>query len=132
VVAETKDTSATGARSFQQFIGGQWVAPATGQTYERRNPATGDLVETIPWGDAEDARRAIDAARAAFDNAAWSKAPATQRAAVLRNIAAKIRAELVPLAQLLSREVGKPTNMAIAEVAMAADVSTTTPAWRST
>ncbi|HEY7801682.1 MAG TPA: aldehyde dehydrogenase family protein, partial [Dehalococcoidia bacterium] len=77
---------------------------------------------TIPWGDAEDARKAIDAARAAFDAGTWSKAPATQRAQVLRAIAAKIREQLLPLARLLSKEVGKPTNMAIAEVAMAADV----------
>ncbi len=122
MVVETKDADAPSARAFQQFIGGQWVAGATGETYERRSPATGDVVETIPWGGVEDARRGIDAARAAFDAGTWSKAPATQRAQVLRSIAAKVREQLLPLAQLLSKEVGKPTNMAIAEVAMAADV----------
>ncbi|HZP56508.1 MAG TPA: aldehyde dehydrogenase family protein [Dehalococcoidia bacterium] len=122
MVTETKPAGATAARSYQQFIGGQWVAPSSGQTYERRNPANGELVETIPWGDVEDARKGIDAARAAFDGGAWAKAPAVQRANVLRGVAAKLRAEMVPLAQLLSSEVGKPLNMAIAEVAMAADV----------
>ncbi|MHB8375799.1 MAG: aldehyde dehydrogenase family protein [Dehalococcoidia bacterium] len=122
MVVETKDADAPSARAFQQFIGGQWVAGATGETYERRSPATGDVVETIPWGGVEDARRGIDAARAAFDAGTWAKAPATQRAQVLRSIAAKVREQLLPLAQLLSKEVGKPTNMAIAEVAMAADV----------
>lgn len=122
MVVETKDASATGARTYQQFIGGQWVASTAGETFDRRNPATGALVETIPWGGVEDARRAIDAARAAFDAGTWSKAPATQRSTLLRNVATRIRAELLPLAQLLSKEVGKPANMAIAEVAMAADV----------
>ncbi len=122
MVVETKDAQAASGRTFQQFIGGQSTAGATGKTYDRRNPATGAPVETIPWGDAEDARKAIDAARTAFDAGTWSKAPATQRAQVLRTIAAKMREQLLPLAQLLSKEVGKPTNVAIAEVAMAADV----------
>ena len=122
MVAETKDANATDARVYQQFIGGESVVGASGETYERRNPADGTLVETIPWGNAEDARRGIDAARAAFDAGAWSKAPATTRAAVLRNVAARIREEMVPLGQLLSKEVGKPQAMAIAEVAFAADV----------
>ena len=123
MVVETRDPNATAsARNYQQFINGDWVAGTTGETFDRRNPATGALVETIPWGGVEDARKAIDAARRAFDGGTWSKAPAAQRATVLRNVAAKIRGELLPLAQLLSKEVGKPTNMAIAEVAMAADV----------
>jgi aldehyde dehydrogenase (NAD+)/betaine-aldehyde dehydrogenase len=122
MVVETKDPKTAEARVYQQYIAGEWVQPASGETYDRTNPATGDVVETIPWGGAEDARRAIDAARAAFDAGAWSKAPANTRASVLRNVATKLRAELVPLAQLLSKEVGKPTNMAIAEIAMAADV----------
>jgi aldehyde dehydrogenase (NAD+)/betaine-aldehyde dehydrogenase len=122
MVTQTKDAKTAEARTYQQFIGGDWVAGVSGETYERKNPATGALVETIPWGNAEDARRGIEAARAAFDSDSWSKAPAQQRAQVLRNVAAKMRAELMPLAQLLSREVGKPTNMAIGEIAFAADV----------
>jgi aldehyde dehydrogenase (NAD+)/betaine-aldehyde dehydrogenase len=122
VVVEVRDPSATGSKRYQQFIGGEWVAGSTGETYGRQNPATGVLVETIPWGGVEDARKAIDAARKAFDAGTWSNAPANQRATVLRNVAAKMRAEMMPLAQLLSKEVGKPTNMAIAEIAMAADV----------
>src|ERR1700674_3432079 len=123
MVVETRDpASVADARTYEQFINGQWVDGATGETYKRMNPATGALVETIPWGGVEDARTAIVAARAAFDAGTWSKAPAAQRATVLRNVAAKIRAELLPLAQLLSKEVGKPSNMAVAEIAMAADV----------
>ena len=123
MVVETKDAGAASAvRWYDQFIGGEWVAGASGETYTRTNPATGAAVEVIPWGDLEDTRKAIAAARKAFDAGTWSKAPATQRAAVLRKIAEKMRGELVPLARLLSKEVGKPQGMAIAEIAMAADV----------
>ena len=122
MVIETREPSIAAAKLYQHFIGGQWVAGATGETYTRNNPATGAPVETIPWGGVEDARKAIAAARAAFDSGTWSNAPAQQRATVLRNVAAKIRAEMLPLAQLLSKEVGKPGAMAIGEIAMAADV----------
>jgi len=122
MVVETKDARTAEARTYQHFIGGEWVPGASGETYERKNPANGQLVETIPWGNEEDARRAIAAAREAFDHGSWPKAPAQQRAKVLRDVAARMRAELMPLAQLLSKEVGKPTNMAIGEIAFAADV----------
>ncbi|MEX2246753.1 MAG: aldehyde dehydrogenase family protein [Dehalococcoidia bacterium] len=122
MVVETKDPKTAEARTYQQFIGGEQVPSASGETYTRLNPANGAPVETIPWGGVEDARRGIDAARAAFDAGTWAKAPATTRATVLRNVAAKLRQEMVPLAQLLSKEVGKPQNMAIAEIAMSADV----------
>ncbi len=122
MVTETKKPEAPTAKTYEQFIRGEWVKGATAETYERKNPATGALVETIPWGDVEDARKGIDAARAAFDADSWAKAPATTRAQVLRKTAEKIRAEMMTLGALLSKEVGKPTAMAIAEIAMAADV----------
>jgi acyl-CoA reductase-like NAD-dependent aldehyde dehydrogenase len=122
MVVETKDAKATSARVYRLYIAGDWRDSATGETFERRNPANGELVETIAWGDERDAERGIDAAREAFDGGAWSKAPAQTRAVVLRKIADKLRVELPALAQLLSREVGKPQNMAAGEIAMAADV----------
>jgi aldehyde dehydrogenase (NAD+)/betaine-aldehyde dehydrogenase len=118
--AETPQTN--GRRRYQQFIGGRYLDPLNGETFERRSPADGQLVETIPWGGVEDARAAINAARAAFDSGTWSKSPASQRAVVLRNIAATMRDEIESLGALLSREVGKPIRMAIAEVRGAADV----------
>jgi aldehyde dehydrogenase (NAD+)/betaine-aldehyde dehydrogenase len=108
------------SRRYQQLIGGQYYGAATGETFERRSPATGELVETIAWGDVEDARRAIAAARSAFDGGPWAGAPAPQRAAVLRKIATAMRDESQALGELLSREVGKPVRMAVAEVLQSA------------
>jgi aldehyde dehydrogenase (NAD+)/betaine-aldehyde dehydrogenase len=122
MVTETKDPKATTSRVYQQYIAGGWREGATGESFDRHNPANGTLVETIAWGDARDAERAIDAARTAFDAGAWSGAPAQTRAAVLRKVAEKLRAELPALAKQLSQEVGKPEGMAVAEIAMAADV----------
>jgi acyl-CoA reductase-like NAD-dependent aldehyde dehydrogenase len=123
VVTRTPEkASSPTAPRYKQFIGGAWRDAIDGQTFERFSPADGSLVETIPWGSIEDARAAIDAARAAFDAGTWSRSPATQRAAVLRNIAARMRDEIDSMGALLSREVGKPIRMAIAEVRGAADV----------
>src|SRR5437763_272830 len=49
MVVETKDPKATEARSYQQFIEGGWTPGSTGETYERRNPATGAVGVTTPW-----------------------------------------------------------------------------------
>jgi acyl-CoA reductase-like NAD-dependent aldehyde dehydrogenase len=88
------------------FINGERVAAASGATTEVRNPATGEVVDTVPKADAEDTRRAIDAAAAAFQT--WSKTPPTQRAQVLFRAAACVRASLDQIAQLLTTEQGKP------------------------
>jgi acyl-CoA reductase-like NAD-dependent aldehyde dehydrogenase len=90
----------------QMFINGEHVAAASGATMEVRNPATGEVVDTVPRADAEDARRAIDAAAAAFT--AWSKTPPTKRAHILEGAARAVRDGLEDVARLLTTEQGKP------------------------
>jgi acyl-CoA reductase-like NAD-dependent aldehyde dehydrogenase len=50
---------------FKQLIGGQWVDAANGGTWDLVNPATEEVIETLPFGDAADLRAAVDAAHAA-------------------------------------------------------------------
>jgi acyl-CoA reductase-like NAD-dependent aldehyde dehydrogenase len=88
------------------FINGGHVDAASGATTEVRNPATGEVVDTVPKADAADTRRAIDAAAAAFRD--WSKMPPTRRSHILNHAAAHIREHLDEVAQLLTREQGKP------------------------
>ena len=64
------------------FIGGEWVEPAGDGSIEVVNPTTEEVIGRVPEGTAEDADRAVQAARAAFD--AWSQTPAEERAALLR------------------------------------------------
>jgi len=94
----------------------------TGETFERHSPATGEHVETIAWGGEEDARLAIAAARQAFDVGSWSTGPAKQRHDVLLKIARQMRDEADALGEVISREVGKPLRMGVAEVKQSAGV----------
>jgi acyl-CoA reductase-like NAD-dependent aldehyde dehydrogenase len=122
MTTETKTDAKPAAqgKSYQMLIDGQWVAAKSGKTFERRNPANGDLVGTYPLADNVDVDMAVDAARSAFG--AWSNAPAKQRHDALRKIADALRTQMIPIGTLLAQEVGRPIGMAIAEVAMAADV----------
>src|SRR5712691_3903607 len=87
-------------------INGQPVTAANGETMEVRNPATKEVVDKVPKGSAEDARRAIEAAAAAFPK--WSAMPAHQRSAILLKTAAHVREHLEEVAKLLTAEQGKP------------------------
>jgi acyl-CoA reductase-like NAD-dependent aldehyde dehydrogenase len=121
MATETATQAITG-KTYQLLINGEFVAPKSGQTFERKNPANGETVAVCPKAGPEDTDAAILAARKAFDSGAWSKAPARQRADVLRKAATKIREEHDYLARLLASEVGKPVSEAGMEIAMTADV----------
>ena len=118
----TETKPATEAKTYQMLVDGEWVGAKSGKTFERLNPASGQLIGTYPLADTVDVDLAIEAARRAFDSGTWSNAPAKQRHAVLRNVADSLRAQIGPLATMLAQEVGKPLNMAMGEIAMAADV----------
>jgi acyl-CoA reductase-like NAD-dependent aldehyde dehydrogenase len=123
MTTETAKPQAVAGKEYQLLIGGQWEAATSGETLERRYPANKDVVVArFPAATSEDTDRAIEAARKAFDGGAWSKAPAKQRAQVLRKAAEIIRNEMNPLAQLLASDVGKPITEATMEVALTADV----------
>ncbi len=124
MTTETKPEAkpATQGKTYQMLIDGQWVAAKSGDTFKRLNPANGDLVGTYPLADTVDVDIAVDAARRAFDSGSWSNAPVKQRHDVLRKVADTLRTQMVPIGTLLAQEVGRPIGMAIAEVAMAADV----------
>lgn len=121
MTTETATKAVTG-KTYQLLINGESVAPKSGETFDRHNPANGEVVATCPKASVEDTDAAIQAARNAFDSGSWAKAPARQRAEVLRKTANKIREEHNELARLLASEVGKPLSEAGMEVAMTADV----------
>jgi len=118
----TTATKPTTARTYRLFIDGDWRDASSGRTFERRSPASGEVVAVCPSADEHDTEAAIQAARRAFDSGRWSEAPAKDRAAVLRKTADKLREEMPSLARILSLEMGKPIREAAIEVALAADV----------
>src|SRR3977135_385294 len=98
----------------KMFIGGESVDAISGATCEVRNPANGEVVDTAPKGNEEDARRAIDAAEGAFDE--WSHTSAEERGQLLSKAAELVVAERKALAELLCREQGKPFQEASGEL----------------
>ena len=64
---------ATEVRRYKHLINREWVDPDSGETITRTNPATGQSVAEYAAGSPEDTRRAIDAARAAFDRGPWPR-----------------------------------------------------------
>ncbi len=77
---------------YENFIGGAWVAPITGQYSANLTPATGEPFTEVPQSGAEDIELALDAAHAAKD--AWGEASATERSRVLNLIADAIEENL--------------------------------------
>ncbi|MEA2408500.1 MAG: aldehyde dehydrogenase [Thermoleophilaceae bacterium] len=91
------------------FIGGEWVEPAGDGTIEVVNPTTEEVIGRVPEGTAEDADRAVRAARAAFD--AWSRTPAEERANYCAQIGAKLAERGDDLAALITSELGMPIGL---------------------
>jgi acyl-CoA reductase-like NAD-dependent aldehyde dehydrogenase len=67
-------------RDLTHFIGGDWVTASDDRTFEDLDPYTGDVVARVAAGTRSDAKRAIDAAAAAFP--AWSQTPPAVRQAI--------------------------------------------------
>ena len=101
---------------FKLFIDGKFCDAASGETFESVDPATGEAIGTVAKAGAEDAARAIDAARAAFDDHRWSGRRASDRAKVLAAIAKGIKERAPELAELESRDSGATLPKAKADV----------------
>jgi succinate-semialdehyde dehydrogenase/glutarate-semialdehyde dehydrogenase len=87
------------------IIEGERAKAASGRTYEVRNPATGEVVDEVPSGGAEDVDRAAKGAARAFES--WSKLTPNKRAHVLHQAAAHMLSKVEEIAPLLTAEQGK-------------------------
>ncbi len=100
----------------RMVIGGKSVDAAEGGTFEIVDPASGRVIATAPLGGREDVDRAVAAARAAFDDPhGWSTWAASKRGRTLAAFAQLIRDHSEELAQLESRNGGKPISGARGE-----------------
>src|SRR5438067_5181530 len=92
--------------NFKNFIGGQWVAPATGAYFENRNPADrDDVIGCFPRSGPEDVARAVASAQRGF--ALWSKTPAPVRGEVLHRVGDLLVERKDAIARAMTREMGK-------------------------
>ena len=108
------------ALELRMNIGGEWVAAASGETFETFSPATGEVLAVLPQGGREDARAAIQAAGRARGRAAAM--PVFERGELCRAVADVLDSRREELARELSLEQGKPLREAIDEVAFAAEL----------
>jgi betaine-aldehyde dehydrogenase len=88
-------------------IGGQWRHASDGGTRQIVNPANGSIAAVVDEATADDARDAVAAARAAFDDGAWPATPVAERAALLDRIADLLQRDKEELASLETRDTGK-------------------------
>ena len=113
-------TVKAGVRSYQNYINGEWLSSASGETFPVYDPSTEDLIAHVASAGAVDVDRAVKAARAAFESGPWPAMSAQDRGRILFRIAEKIRQNSAHLAELESRNSGKPiveAELDIADVA---------------
>ena len=94
-------------KGFKNFVAGKWVDAASGATFENRNPADwSDVIGTFPRSGSEDVERAVESAKRGF--ALWSRTPAPLRGDILRRIGDIMSSRKEEIADLMTREMGKP------------------------
>ena len=93
-------------KRYDNYIGGEWVAPLSGQYFENVTPVTGQVLCEIARSNAADVDRALDAAHAA--KKMWGKTSTTERGRMLEKIAQRIEDNLEMLATVETWDNGKP------------------------
>ena len=98
----------TEVKTYQMYINGEWVDSKTNKTFPVYDPATEEVIAQVPDSNADDVNRAVAAAKSAFEDGPWSTTTAQERGRILFRLADKIRQNLPMLAELESRNCGKP------------------------
>jgi len=92
---------------FKNFIAGEWVAPSTGDYFENTNPADrSDVIGRFPLSGRADVDRAVESAARGFE--LWRKTPPPLRGDVLRRVGDILASRKEEIADLMTREMGKP------------------------
>ena len=113
--------ASTGTKTFQNYIGGEWVDSASGETFETTNPATGEVLGFFPKSTAEDVDRAVGAAQDAFER--WRLVPAPKRAEILFRVGQRLIERKDDLTELMVEEMGKVRAEAGGDVQEAIDMT---------
>lgn len=105
---------------MEMFIDGDWVAAQSGLRQNVSNPATGEVIDTVPVGDADDADIAIRAAARAFQ--AWKITPVAERARLQKRAAQLMREQAQTIGRVLTAELGRPVAGSVSEIQRSADL----------
>ena len=106
--------------TLSHYINGQLDAGTSKRTTEAFNPSTGKIISSVPLAGADDVKRAVSAAQAAFTG--WSETPPLKRARILFNFKALLDAHQDELAALITKEHGKVFSDAKGEVTRGIEV----------
>jgi 1-pyrroline dehydrogenase len=106
---------ATASKTWQMFIGGEFVNSSSGETEPDINPATGGSVAEIQVATGEDADRAVAAAQKAYEEV-WFDTPPKERSAMMLKLADAMEADAETLALLEAEDVGKPISVSRADI----------------
>jgi len=107
---------------YQQYINGEWVGNASGKTFSVYEPSTEEVMAEVLEADSTDVDLAVKAARKAFDSGPWPQKTPNDRAQILFKLAAKVREQLLPLAEVEARNSGKPIIEAEGDIGAVAEV----------
>ncbi|HHT0606296.1 TPA: aldehyde dehydrogenase family protein, partial [Legionella anisa] len=108
-------------KNYEMYIDGKFTSAKSGATRDITDPANGELIAKVPESSKEDVVIAIKAARRAFDEGDWRKTSALDRSKLLFKIADLIRTHAKMLAELETRNCGKPLAEAEYDVTDAAN-----------
>jgi 1-pyrroline dehydrogenase len=107
-------------KTYQQFIGGDFVDAADGRTADVINPANDQVIANVPASSQEDVDRAVNAAEKAFET--WKQTTPQDRSLLLLKIADALEAKADELGRLESANAGKPVGAAIDEMSTSVDL----------
>jgi acyl-CoA reductase-like NAD-dependent aldehyde dehydrogenase len=110
-----------GAKSFQNYIDGEWVDAASGETFESTSPADGQTIGVFPKSGPQDVDRAVAAAKAAYEE--WRLVPAPKRGEVLFRFGQLLAEHKDDLTDLMTHEMGKVKPEAAGDVQEAIDMA---------
>jgi aldehyde dehydrogenase (NAD+) len=111
----------TETKTFRNYIGGEWVEASSGETFETRNPATGEVLGIFPRSSVEDVDKAVDAAKEAYER--WRLTPAPRRAEILFRVGQRFIDRKEELTELMVQEMGKVRAEAGGDVQEAIDMT---------
>lgn len=106
--------------ALHHFIGGEWVPSEGGEHRDATNPATGEVIATVPVGTRDDVARAIDAARSVQSELEFLSP--FERAELVHDLGEALEANREHIAEWLTRDQGKPLAEARVEVDLAAEM----------
>ncbi len=102
-------TQESAVRGYDQiYIDGTWVTPSTDATYAVVNPATEQVIATVPWVGVEDVDRAVAAAKAAQPE--WAATPLAERQAIIRRVYSLLESRADEITALIASEMGCPVG----------------------